>query len=214
MSKRSFRRLAVVAGAALAIGSMAPAMAVRVDADAEVDTDAVITDVVNITDALPIPAVPALPALPALPSITQVNGTILTTGVLANGLLGTGFGGLNTLLGTAVGGLGLLGGDCGLVAVASCNATPLVNAQVPVNAALPVNAAGILQGGILNNTGDLGLGVLAPITANVAAPVVATVGGILGGDLLGGDLLGGLGGLLDVSAEGNVNVLAGLLGSL
>ena len=53
MSKRSFRRLAVVAGAALAVGSMAPAMAVRVDAGAgaaaEVDPTMVVNDVVNIT---------------------------------------------------------------------------------------------------------------------------------------------------------------------
>ena len=51
MSKRSFRRLAVVAGAALAVGSMAPAMASRIDAGAgagagaSVDPGALITDI-------------------------------------------------------------------------------------------------------------------------------------------------------------------------
>ena len=55
MSKRSFRRLAVVAGAALAVGSMAPAMAIRIDdADvkavgvAEVEANAIdVTDVIG-----------------------------------------------------------------------------------------------------------------------------------------------------------------------
>lgn len=205
MSKRSYRRIAVVAGAALAIGSMAPAMAARIDADAgaelEADPTMVISDVVNITDALPIPAVPALPALP---TFTQVSGTIVTTGMLGNLLLGTTFGGLNTVVGTAVGGLGDLGGDCGLVAVASCNTASLVDASIPVN------ASGILEGGILNNTGDLGLGVFAPVAANVAAPVVATVGGLFGGGLP----LGLLDGLLNVEADGSVNVLASVLGSL
>ena len=183
MSKRSFRRLAVVAGAALAVGSMAPALAVRIDAgagaEAEIDPTMVVNDVVNITGALP------------LPELSDANG--LVDNVLDHA----------TLLGLGLGG-SLLGADCGLVAVASCNTTPVVDADIPVNAA----GLNVLGGGILNNTGDLGLGVIAPI----AVPVVASVldGGILNAGLLGGPL----GGLLDVAAAGNVNVLAGLLASL
>ena len=218
MSKRSFRRLAVVAGAALAVGSMAPAMAVRVDAGAgaaaEVDPTMVVNDVVNITGALPLPELGDLP----IPSYTQVNGTLFAISgigagtVLAGGGLGAGI--VDhvldhaTLLGLGLGG-SLLGADCGLVAVASCNTTPVVDADIPVDAA----GLNVLGGGILNNSGDLGLGVLAPI----AVPVVANVlnGGVLDGGILNSGLLGGpLGGLLDITADGNVNVLAGLLASL
>jgi hypothetical protein len=181
VSKRSFRRLAVVAGAALAVGSMAPAMAVRIDAgagaEAEIDPTMVVNDVVNITDALPLPGLSALP----IPTYTQLNGTVITVAgigagtALAGGGLGAGIvdNVLDhaTLLGLGLGG-SLLGADCGLVAVASCNTTPVVDADIPVNAA--------------------GLNVLG--------------GGILTG--------GPLGGLLDISAVGNVNVLAGLLASL
>lgn len=181
MSKRSFRRLAVVAGAALAVGSMAPALAVRVDAgagaEAEVDPTMVVNDVVNMTGALPLPELGDLP----IPTYAQVNGTLFGVSGVAAGTVLAG-GGLAadiddnaldhaTILGLGLGG-SLLGADCGLAAVASCNTSPVVDADIPVNAA--------------------GLNVLG--------------GGILNGGLPGG--------LLDVTVDGNVNVLAGLLASL
>lgn len=207
MSKRSYRRLAALTGAALAVGSITPAMALRLDggagAGAEVDPEMIVNDVVNITGALPLPELGELP----VPSYTQVNGTVLTLGAL--GLGGT-FGVANNAVNNADNIVAAfdLGGilpDCGLVAVASCNTSPASG-----NVALPVSLDGVnvLGGGILNNTGDLGVGVLAPI----AAPVAANVGNVLSGNnLLGLGLLdGGLGGILDA----DVSVLAGVLASL
>lgn len=52
MSKRSYRRLAVVAGAALAVGSMAPAMAVRVDGAGVAGANASV-ETVDVNDLLP-----------------------------------------------------------------------------------------------------------------------------------------------------------------
>jgi hypothetical protein len=60
VSKRSYRRLAVVAGAALAVGSMAPAMA----AGLEVSDDSSVTVTVTPQVTVPDPAVPELPDLP------------------------------------------------------------------------------------------------------------------------------------------------------
>jgi hypothetical protein len=214
VSKRSFRRLAVVAGAALAVGSMAPAMAARIDAGAgagagaSVDPSALITD---ITGTLPS----TLPV--AVPTYTQVNGTVFGLGGL--GLAGVGLGGsiLNTVLGhgdfltdnildhvTLLAGDDL-GGDCGLVAVASCNGNTVVG--------VPVNASGtnVLGGGILNDTGDLGIGVVAPVIAHVAAPVSTDLSNVLHGGVLNHGLLGG--GLLGGGLPG-VNVLAAVVASL
>lgn len=210
MSKRSYRRLAVVAGAALAVGSMAPAMAVRIDAgagaEAEIDPAGLVTE---LTGALPV----ELPDV-ALPTVGELNGTVITLGGL--GLAGVGMAGaqVNGLVDNVLDHVTLatagLGGDCGLVAVASCNAEPAVSAAVPVN----VLGLNVLRDGILNNGGDLGLGVLGPITADVAAPIIAPVAANVGNILDGGVLNGlgglGLGGLLDVDASANVlaNVLA------
>lgn len=195
MSKRSYRRLAVVAGAALAVGSMAPAMAARLDAgagaSADVDPALVVNDVTAILGTLPLP-LPELGELP-IPTYTQLNGTLLGVGGLGLGAVGlagiTANGLVDNVLDHVVIATGGLSGDCGLVSVLSCN-------TAPTTVAVPVNASGILAGGILSNTGDV-LG-----------------GDILGGDLLGGDLLGGLGGILNLSGGANVNVIAGLLGSL
>jgi hypothetical protein len=188
VSKRSFRRLAVVAGAALAVGSMAPAMAVRIDAgagaEAEIDPTMVVNDVVNITGALPLPELGDLP----IPSYTQLNGTLLTAGGLGLAGLGIGAGVANNAVNNAdniVAALDLGGllPECGLVAVASCNTGASGNVVIPVQVA--------------GNIGGFGL----PLGVS---DVTETVFG----------LTGGLTGLLDVTATGDVNVIAGLLASL
>jgi hypothetical protein len=212
VSKRSFRRLAVVAGAALAVGSMAPAMAVRIDAgagaEAEVDPTMVVNDVVNITGALPLPGLGALP----IPTYTQLNGTLLTAGGLGLAGLGIGAGVANNAVNNAdniVAALDLGGllPECGLVAVASCNTGGSGNVVIPVQVA----GNHILSEGIdvaaLNNplaivnvaNGFGGFGLPLGV-----ADVTETVFG----------LTGGLTGLLDVTATGDVNIIAGLLASL
>ena len=48
MSKRSYRRLAAVTGAALAIGAMAPALAAQVGASVSADPSPQVTDVTGL----------------------------------------------------------------------------------------------------------------------------------------------------------------------
>jgi hypothetical protein len=184
VSKRSLRSLAVVAGAALAFGSMAPAMAARLDviggAAVEVDPTAIVT-------SLPV----ALPTLPALPSYTQLNGTLLGLGALGLGggtlLTGTALGGVQGIVGTALLGLGGLGGDCGLVAALSCNTGSPVT--IPVNvlsdgaigdiaAPVSVDVENILNGGL----GLPGLPGLPGFPGLPALPGLDLLGSILDGD--------------------------------
>ena len=185
MSKRSLR-LAAVAGLALSIGAMAPAMAVRVGgvagAEVDVDHEMAITDVLNIADSLPID-------LPSLPSTHQVFGLTL----LPNLLVGQTFHGLTGVVAAAD--LGDILPECGLVAVASCNGNNAGNIGVE----LPVDASelNVLGGGILsNNTG-------------LALPGLPGVPGVRG-------LLTGIGGLLNVEAGGSLSLsaIAGMLGTL
>ena len=72
MSKRSYRRLAAVAGTALALGSMAPAMALRVgsegDANVEIETIDVTGALGDIQDADLLP----------LGAVVQTVGTVRT----------------------------------------------------------------------------------------------------------------------------------------
>jgi hypothetical protein len=104
--------------------------------------------------------------------------------------------------------------------------------MAPVTANVATVAATV--GDVSANVSDITATVMAPVSANVAnitslANVGAiavgdvlsnnSVGDILGGDILGGGLFGGLplgllDGLLNVEAGGNVNVIAGILGSL
>lgn len=76
MSKRSYRRLAVVAGAALAVGSMAPALAARVDADADVVVPVDVVGVLpvgllDVSDLVSIGSIAALNDL-AINDVTAV----------------------------------------------------------------------------------------------------------------------------------------------
>ena len=139
MSKRSYRRVAVVAGAALALGSMAPALAQRVEAsgvaDVEVSAPAA-TSGAGIADASSI-LVPVYPILGL--GLGTLSTTVLGTAAIAGTtVVGTTAVAGSTVLGTAVvaggvvkhtvdkvTGIGLLDGDglldCGLVNIQSCN---------------------------------------------------------------------------------------------
>ena len=198
MSKRSYRRLAVVAGAAVALGSMAPAMAQRLDvsgvAGASVSVDPAeatssVTDVTNILGPTAIPSTDDAVKLGILGigivdgQVTFVNNLVKGHELYAQSLA-------NDVLGKVVtlGGLGtsyIGGGDCGLVNVASCDSI-----QVPVSA----SGVNVLGSGI--NVGDLGVAAAAPIAANVMAPINAAVQNV--GILTGGPL--GLGTILDPHA--------------
>jgi hypothetical protein len=207
VSKRSIR-LAAVGGIALALGSMAPAMALRVvgvaGVDAGVDPIATVGEVTSVLDTLPV-ELPAIPALPALPSTTQVLGIPF---LLTPSVFGTVNGAILNLDDTVAAlNLGGILPECGLVAVASCNGPAAGN----IGVGIPVlSEANVLGGGILNNAGVGGLLTGLPVGSLLTS---LPVGGILDG---GG--LGFLGSLLNVSAgaEGSIGLgaVAGLLGSL
>jgi hypothetical protein len=183
VSKRSYRRLAVVAGAALALGSMAPAMAQRIDVTGAAGAD-VSVDPVDATGILTILDVPTSDDL-----IQLGTGTLLVQELYAKGLLHQTLVDVEAIVEEAD--LGSILPECGLVAVASCNQGNAGDLNIPVS---------VLNGG------DLGVGVLAPITA----PVVANVGNVLNGGLLNNGLGLGLGSILDPE----VGVVAAVFASL
>ncbi|HEV7863588.1 MAG TPA: hypothetical protein VGR20_12840 [Acidimicrobiia bacterium] len=188
MSKRSYRRLAVVTGAALAIGSMAPAMAARVTADtsgsASVSADAI--DITDVTAGLPLPAVGTI-----LPTALGVAGPLVANVTTAPGML------LADVSNIVGGALFLPGTVLGAVLAGSA---PLVGATVET----------------VGDVAGLGLPTVLGTAGFVTDTAFSTVG-TLPQTVLAlptGLLNGGLTGLLGVSASGNVNVLAGLLGSM
>jgi len=195
VSKRSFRRLAVVAGAALAVGSMAPAMASRIDVDSDADTSADVT--------LPI-------SLEALTGLVNV-GNISALNDLAIGDVSA-----------IVDVLGINVGDITADVLANANVGDITASVLDagtVNVANVLNASTVNVGNVTAMVGGVSANV-----ANVAAianvgDISATVGDVLSGNnVLGGNLLGGgllglpLGSLLDIDA--NANVLASVLAIL
>jgi hypothetical protein len=224
VSKRSYRRLAAVTGAALAIGSMAPAMAARVvdvnsagGATASVET----LDITDITGVLP-------------------TGQILPTNLVfgaASGILGT-VGSVRTMVLADVANLvgdalcipgGVLGAGLGLGAIADAGLGVGLGG-VALDAAGLVTLPVALVGGVTNCVGDIvghGLGAVGQVqtlAGGVVGTATVVAGGALGtatslpGVVLGtaGGLLnpaGPLGSILNVQASGGANVIAGLLGS-
>jgi len=216
VSKRSFRRLAAVTGAALALGSMAPAMAARVNgtADVSVTPDLGAVSASSLTDGLlPAGLVPTTlvasiaGSLLATPGFVLGDATNLVGDVLAvpTGLLGTALG---TTLNAQAGVVGGLGG-------LSLGASGLLDAPMGI------------VGGVLTTTGPL-VGDALTTVGHVTAPaqlvagaglglvstLPATVGSLPGTVLsLPGVITGsGLTGILGIT--GNANVLAGVMGSM
>lgn len=208
MSKRTHRRLAVLAGAAFAVGSMVPASAAinlggGASADVDVDALALLDDV---TGSLPIPALPAIPAIPSLGSLTTLGfGTVGVVNSLvmadATSLLGTVTGSATTLTGAVTGPVttnvanvtNVLGG-IGDSALASVNVGDIT--------------ANVLTGDILTGTlvGDVLAGELPalPIPALPGLPGLGLLDSLLGANLFE----------VDVNATGSLNVISALMGSL
>lgn len=216
MSKRSHRRLAVVAGAALALGTMAPAMADRivdVDGDATVSANAI--DVNELTGLVP--------------NLNLVNTQLV--GQLSASLLGTPF----AVLGAAQSAVGeTLECAGGLVAGVGVGLDANATAVLGLGG-LGLDVNGLLTGPVAAVTDVAGCatGVVVPTALGVvgaaSAPVglvtnaaLATVGnlpatvGQVTGTVFGLQdfiLDGGLDSILGISASGSLNVLAGVMGS-
>ncbi|HEV8623872.1 MAG TPA: hypothetical protein VG034_05390 [Acidimicrobiia bacterium] len=121
MSKRSYRRLAVVAGAALALGSMAPAMATRVGGDADAEVSA---DTINVSSLLSGVQSNQLPTGLVLNTVGSVKQTALSTAFLT-------LGDVHTIVGDAVSGVTCVAG-AGTSAVLGLGAGVLADAGVGV----------------------------------------------------------------------------------
>ena len=118
MSKRSFRRLAVVAGAAMAVGSMAPAMAAHVggtaDGDANVGVETI--DVSNV-----LGGVQDADILP----VGTVLGAANTARTLVRGTALLALGDVQNIIGDA-----MCLGNAGVGSALGVDATALANATV------------------------------------------------------------------------------------
>lgn len=231
MSKRSYRRLAVVAGAALAVGSMAPAMAARVvdvngvaGAGASVNT-VDITDinlpigtealglnglglglVTGIADSLLL-NVSSAPAL----AINTVTGLADDALCIPTSVVGTALGtSINAVAGLHVG----LGGIGGAAAV-----TGLLNAPLAVVGGVTGCAFGLVDDALAT------AGTVQTVVAGTAMPVVNAGLGVVSGVSttaigLPGMVPGlvsqvfGLGDLLTINAAGSANLGAALVGIL
>ena len=225
MSKRSYRRLAVVAGAALAVGSMAPAMAARVanadSAGAGVSVDTV--DISDVTGLLPVQqnlgglgiglvgniAGSLLTTVSGAPAVVVPDALDLAGDALCvpTGLVGTGLAtSIDAVAGLHVG-LGSVGAGAGVGS--------LLN--------VPFATVGSVTGCAFDLVGDA-LGTVGDVQVS-AAPIVNTGLGVVGGVAatatgLPQVVLGlpgavfGLGDLLNVNAAGHANLGAALVGIL
>jgi hypothetical protein len=209
VSKRSYRRLAVVAGAALAVGSMAPAMAARVDGEATVSANTI--DATELAGSL----------VPTLSSLNLVNTQFV--GQLSASLLGTPFavlGGVQNAVGETLDCAGSLVSGVGLGLDADATAVLGLGG-------LNLDIAGVLTG-VTSATGVVGCatGAVVPaalgIVGTAAAPVSLAAGAALQtvGSLPAtvGQVTGTVFGLQDLllsglSASGSLNVLAGVMGT-
>ncbi len=204
MSKRSYRRLAVVAGAALAVGSMAPALAAQVGVDGDGDATVDVSGVVIPSTGSLIPA--------AL--IQSAQGYALGTVSGAHGLVLDTAGQLQTDVEDIVAGL--------------LDATSNVSADLDANANAGNGGATVQVSGVANGATDL-LGVLpdpgtavSGLQSNVTPVVNFGLGRVTGAlGLVGqarntaGGLLGtGLGLVDGLSVSGDASIVAALVGSL
>jgi len=209
VSKRNYRRLALVAGAGLAVGSMAPALAASVNGSGDSSATIAVTGVV--------PTVPTL--LPA-GFVEGLTGTALQTAQAAPGMAMNDVSHLMSDL------MGITGGVL-------ASGAPTVDINAGANASSGGSAGGSTSGSVTIPTDIVGTVTSAPDVfvgdaVGAAAPVVATAtsvagtalgaAGTLQDSLLGtaGSLLnGGLPGILSGGGvSGNVNVLASLMGAL
>ena len=224
MSKRSYRRLAAVTGAALAIGSMAPAMAARaVDADGDA---AVSVETLDVSDV-------------SLPQLNQVVPGNLVFGI-AGSLLHT-VGGVRAAVPVVLGDVHNIVGDARCVAGVGVGAPLGLGLEAVADVNVNVGLGGLDAGAealaglagapfaIVDGVGDC-VGALAGHTLGTAGHVRTIAGGVtstavttaigtvgvvrgLPGTVITtiGGLTPALGGILNVHAEGNANVTASML---
>jgi len=207
VSKRSYRRLAAVTGAALALGAMAPAMAAHVAGDGAASASVNTIDVTDVTPAL-------------APAGVAANGVGILTGSLVSTAFSAPFMALSDahdVVGDAAGiATGLLGGNitAGLTGAAAASLGGVaVSAAGLVNA--PLNVVGTLgDSGLLGDT----LGTVQDVRG-VATGLVSTAGGVAFSTV--GSVAGVpagvpaiLSAVLGTSAAANVNLLAGVGGIL
>ncbi|MEW6471894.1 MAG: hypothetical protein AB1679_06465 [Actinomycetota bacterium] len=213
MSKRSYRRLAVVAGAALALGSMAPAMAQRsnggdADADADASVEVTLPDLSDLGLSLG-----DLSGLVSVGNIAALNNLAINDVTAIVNVLGLNVGDISAdVLDT--------------VNVGDITANALGAATVNVSNVLNAGTANVANvtatvGDVTATVGDVSANVLNVASVANVGDITANVGDILSGNTIGGGLLGlpglldgGLDGILDLSGEASINVLASLLASL
>ena len=221
MSKRSYRRLAVVTGAALALGSMAPAVALRVDTADAAGVSVETLDITDVTGSLPVnqllptnlvfatagslfTTVQAAPGM-VIADVQDIVGDALCipTGVAGAAL------GLTAGAG-AGGGVGLGGVNLALAGVASAPIA-LVGGGASCAGALVGDVLGTVGGvqaiaGSVAGTATVVAGTVVGSATTLVPTVVTTAGGLL-------NPAGPLGSILNVQAAGSASVLASLLGT-
>ena len=223
MSKRSYRRLAVLAGTALAVGSMAPAMAARVvDVDADAD---VAVETLDVTDV----SLPQLNQIIPGGLVTGIAGSLLATvGDVRDSSVPVLLGDVRNIVGdaqcaanVAVGaslGLGLEGvadltvglGGLGLSAEALAG---LAGAPFAIVDGLG-DCVRSLAGHALGTAGHV-RAIAGGVTSTAVTTAIGTVGVVRGvpGTVLTtvGGLTPALGSILNLHVEGNANVTASML---
>lgn len=207
MSKRSYRRLAVVAGAALAVGSMAPAMAAQVAANG---TGSATVDLSDVT----------LPATGTL--VLSASALIHDAEEFA---LESVLGGAQVLADATVNGLqndvddvdGIVGAASRLSVNANANANASSGGAAVQVSGVATGGSGLL--GVVPGPGALSGASLTPVvgfgrsTATGALGLVDSAQGVVANRAVG--LLGtGLNLVNSASITGNASVLASLMGSL
>ena len=222
MSKRSYRRLAVFAGAAFAIGSMAPAMAAR-EVEANASGSASVDPNLNLDDltgsALPLDLDGLLTTATDLTTLAQGRVEAITGAVESD---------VTGLLDTAVNLPGLLlGGSSTPLATVGANGSILgaVNVLGSAGVSAPLGAVGVLTGAPTALLGTvMNLETLAEVQNTVGLATEIATGAVDGASVTdlpdtviglvpGGLLDGGLEGILGLAGGGSVNVVASLLGT-
>ena len=209
MSKRSSRRLAVVAGAALAVSSMAPALAAQIDVDGNATVDASSVTLPSADDLVDLVDTGLITDLGDLAFETADDAQALALAEAAllqgevDGLAGDLLGVVSGLSVGADATANASGGGASLNVSGGAGGTSGVLGLVPDSGDV-VDKAFVLADPVV----DAAFGMTttaAGLAQGAPARVFGVAGGLLGTGL---DLLDG------VSASGEVNVLASLMGSL
>lgn len=210
MSKRSYRRLAAVTGAALAVGSMAPAMAARVSSSGSASASVDSVDISSVAGSLPPIAVNS-------GAVTTLAGSLIGTATSAPWLL---LSDAHNIAGDALdltGGVldasmsaGLDGAVTAGLGGATANLASVVSAPVDVLGA--VGSSGIM-GDTMGTVHDV-TGIAVPVALQTAGLATSTGLGAVGTAMsLPHTAFGVLSAIYGSSASANVG-LFGSVGSI